>query len=244
MDVYALRQSVLDRRFDLTDMGYGLGMSGQYFVEQGLSISGSALATSYASHWTPLSLSLQVDDVLGSRVNSSLKLQRFETTEGVEAIKMRIYVSRLAGELFYQTTDRLSISGAAELNSYSNDNTKSTVASFLTYKLRLGAPSIMMLANYAYQDSRVIYRNSIPYWTPSQLSTTSIGIDAAQELFEVVTVEGAYLHTLQAGVFSSNVRGRISLKSSMFSQILLEYQKLGSTVYSQNTLRAVLQYRY
>jgi hypothetical protein len=59
-----------------------------------------------------------------------------------------------------------------------------------------------------------------------------------------VTVEGAYLYTLQAGVFSNNVRGRITLKPSTFSQVLVEYEKLGSTVYSQNTFRAVLQYRY
>jgi hypothetical protein len=173
-----------------------------------------------------------------------LKLQRFETTEGVQAIKTKIYDIRVEGELFYQTTDRLSVSGAAELNSYSDDNSKTTAASFLTYKLRLGAPLITLLANYAYQDSRVIYRNSIPYWTPSQLSTSSMGIDVTQELFGGMTVEAAYLHTLQAGVFSSNVRGRIIVNPSMFSQILVEYEKLGSTVYSQNTLRAIIQVRY
>jgi len=244
LGVHALRQSVLDRRLALTEIGYGLGMTGEYFVKPGFSLSASVLATSYASTWTPLSLSLQIDNVLTSRINSSLKLQRFETTEGVQAIRTRIYVNRVAGEMFYQTTDRLSISGAAEVNSFSDNNTKTTAAGFTTYKLRLEAPLIMLLANYAYQDSRVIYRTSIPYWTPSQLSTTSLGIDAAQDLTEWVTVEGAYLYTLQAGVFSNNVRGRITLKPSTFSQVLVEYEKLGSTVYSQNTFRAVLQYRY
>jgi hypothetical protein len=102
----------------------------------------------------------------------------------------------------------------------------------------------MMLANYAYQDTRVIYRTSIPYWTPSKLSTSSVGIDAAQDLSALITVEAAYLHTLQAGVFSSNVRGRITLRPSTFSQFVVEYEKLGSTIYSQNTVRAILQYRY
>ena len=242
--LHALRQSVLDRRLALTEIGYGLGMTGQYFVAQGLTVAGSVLATSYESRWTPVSLSLQVDDALSSRVNSSLKLQRFESTEGVQAIRTNIYVNKLAGELFYQTTDRLSVSGAGELDSYSDDNTKTTVASFVTYKVQLGAPLIMLLANYAYQNSRFVYRTSIPYWTPSRLSTSSVGIDATQDLFEGVTVEAAYLHTLQAGVFSSNVRGRINIRPSTFSQFAVEYEKLGSTVYSQNTFRAVLQYRY
>ncbi|MCX6134843.1 MAG: DUF2194 domain-containing protein [Ignavibacteriales bacterium] len=244
LGLHALRQSVLDRRLALTEVGYGLGMTGQYLLMQGMSLSGSVIATSYESNWTPVSLSLQVDNVLTPRVTTALKLQRFETTEGVQAIRTRIYVSRVAGELFYQTTDRLSISGAAEVNSYSDDNTKTTVASFMTYKVRLGAPSITLLANYAYQDTRVIYRTSIPYWTPSLLSTTSTGVNVVQDLFAGLTVEAAYLHTLQAGVFSSNVRGRITLRPSMFSQIVVEYERLGSTVYSQNTVRAVLQYRY
>ncbi len=244
LGIHALRQSVLDRRLALTETGYGLGLAGQLFVAHGISLTGSMLATSYASNWIPVSLSLQIDNVLTSRVNSVLRIQRFETTEGVQAIRTRIYVSRVEGELFYQTTERLSVSGMGEVNSYSDDNTKTTIAGFATYKLRLGAPLIMVLANYAYQDTRLIYRTSIPYWTPSKLSTSSIGIDAAQDLLEGVSIEAAYLHTLQAGVFSSNVRGRITLKPSSFAQMLIEYEKLGSTVYSQNTLRAILQYRY
>jgi hypothetical protein len=100
------------------------------------------------------------------------------------------------------------------------------------------------LANYAYQDSKVIYRSSVPYWTPSKLSTSSFGVDAAEGLFETVTIDAAYLNTLQAGVFSSNVRAQISWRPTPFAEVSVYYEKLGSRVYSQNTLRAVFQYRY
>jgi hypothetical protein len=213
-------------------------------VSPGLSLSGTALATSYVSKWVPVSLSLQTDVTVSSRVSSALKLQRFETTEGVQAIRSHITVNRAAAELFSQTTDRLSMAGSAESDWYSDNNSKMTLASFFTYKVLMESPSITLLANYAYQNSRIVYATSIPYWTPHQLSTTSLGISATQDLFEWFTIDAAYLRTLQAGVFSDNVRGRLTLRPSQFSQFFVEYEKLGSTVYSQNAFRAVLQYRY
>ncbi|HTY38735.1 MAG TPA: DUF2194 domain-containing protein [Bacteroidota bacterium] len=244
MGIQAVRQNILDRRRSATETGYGLGWSGQYYASRSTTFSGTILATTYDSKWTPLSVSLQMDNALSPRVSSSIHLQRFETTEGVQAITNQIYVNKVAAEVYYQTTERFSISAAGDVESYSDDNNKSTAATFLTYKIRLGAPLVMLLANYAYQDSKNIYRTSVPYWTPSRLSTSSVGIDLSQSIFESVSAEAAYLHTLQAGVFSGNVRARLTVLPSMFSQIALEYEKLGSTVYSQNTFRAILQYRY
>jgi hypothetical protein len=181
---------------------------------------------------------------LTASLNSSLKLQRFETTEGVQAIRTRIYVNKVAGEMYFQATDRLSLSGAAEGDQYSNDNNKVTVACFSTYKLLLKAPHLTFLANYAYQDSKVIYANSIPYWTPSKLSTSSVGMDASQEFMPGLVVEAAYLQTLQAGVLSSNVRFQCTINPIPFSEILLSYEKLGSKVYSQNTFKGLVQFRF
>jgi cytochrome c-type biogenesis protein CcmH/NrfG len=244
LGIHAVRQSIRDRRLNESGQGYGIGFDGLYTLNQDMSLSTVLLATSYTSGWIPVSLVLQVNGTLTPRLYSAVKLKRSETTEGVQAVKSKIFLNSAGGELYFQTTNRLSFSGSAEADFYSDDNTKLTLASFSTYKLMLGNPTIALLANYAYQDSKVIYPSSVPYWTPSKLSTTSFGIDVTAGLFESVSIEAAYLNTLQAGVFSSNVRAQISLHPSAFSEVLIYYEKLGSKVYSQNTLRAIIQYRY
>jgi len=240
----AVRQNIRDRKVNQSETGYGLGLSGTYAVNENMSLSTRLLATSYTSHWMPLSFLLQLNNTLTSQLYSTLRFKRSETTEGVQAITSEIYLNNATGELYFQATNRLSISGSAEADFYSDNNTKTTLAGFSTYRLTLGAPSITLLANYAYQDSKVIYPTSIPYWTPLKLSTSSFGLEASEGLFGTVTVDAAYLSTLQAGVFSNNVRAQIVWHPTAFSELQVYYEKLGSKVYSQNTLRAVLQYRY
>jgi predicted Zn-dependent protease len=244
LGVQAVRQNILDKRLAQSEIGYGLGLNGKYSVGQHMALSAFVLATSYTSGWVPLSLGLQANNTLTPQLYSTLKLRRTETTEGVQAVKSKILLNSATGELFFQTTERLSLSGMAEGDFYSDNNSKMTVAGFSTYKLIVGTPTITLLANYAYQDSKVIYPSSIPYWTPSKLSTTSIGTDVTVGLFESLSIEAAYLNTLQAGVFSNNVRAQITWHPTMFSEVSLYYEKLGSKVYSQNTFRAVIQYRY
>ena len=242
--VNAIRQNIRDSRLDQSQTGYGVGFGGKYTLNPQMTLSATILATSYETGWVPLSIALQANNSITPQLYSTLKLKRTETTEGVQAIKSEIMFNSATWELYFQTTDRLSISGSAESDFYSDNNTKMTLAGFSTYRITLGAPAITILANYAYQDSKVIYPSSVPYWTPSKLSTSSFGLEAAEGILESVTIDAAYLNTLQAGVFSSNVRAQITWRPTLFSEVSLYYEKLGSRVYSQNTLRAVIQYRY
>ncbi len=244
LGINAVRQTLDDRRLHESATGMGLGFDAKYTVNQKMYLSALALATSYSSGWVPLSLALQINNTITPQLYSTLRLKRSETTEGVQAITTKIVLNSIAAELYFQTTERLSTSGLAQTDIYSDHNNKITIAGFSTYKVILGPPTIMLMANYAYQDSKVIYPNSVPYWTPSNLSTTSFGIDVSEGLFGSVTIDAAYLNTLQAGVFSNNVRAQITWHPTMFSEVGLYYEKLGSKVYSQNTLRAVIQYRY
>ena len=242
--VNGIRQNISDHRLGGSETGYGLGIAVKTAVSRTWSLTGSVLGTSYASGWTPLSASIQAEGALLPGLSSSVRARRFETTEGVQAINTRIMVNQAAADAYWQATERFSLSGTAEGDSYSDDNTKETFAAFSTLKVISADPGLMLLGNYAYQDSKIIYPSSTPYWTPSKLSTSSVGVDFLEDVSAWLRVEAAYLSALQAGVFSNNVRLTVTLKPSRMTEISFGYEKLGSAVYNQETMRVVAQIRY
>ncbi|HLP16105.1 MAG TPA: DUF2194 domain-containing protein [Bacteroidota bacterium] len=231
-------------RAGLSKTGYGAGLGAKFALGRRTAFSFEALATRYDSNWTPITMGAKLEHSFTDRFSGSISLERSETVEGIQAIRRNMYTTSARGELFLQATDRWSIGTMAEFESYTDNNLRSTGAILSTYKIVLRQPQIALQASSIYQDTKLIYLTSEPYWTPRELFTNSIGASLSYTFFDVFTPEISETGTVQGGVFSNNVGAKVVIQLSQFLQLTAEYGKLGSSVYRQTVARAGLSYRY
>ncbi len=238
------REGVQDNRVGRSALGYGAGLGARFSLGTKTSVTLEALATRYDSDWVPITAKAALEHTFGERVSVALRIERSETVEGIQAIRSKIYTTSARGELYVQATDRWSVSGLAEFESYTDDNLRSTGEILSAYKLVLRQPQITLQASSIYQDTKRIYPSSQPYWTPSGLMTTSVSVTLSSTLFGWFTPEIAEGGTVQGGVFSNTFGAKAALQLSQFLQLTIDYGKVGSTVYRQNVARASVSYRY
>ncbi|MGE5313531.1 MAG: DUF2194 domain-containing protein [Acidobacteriota bacterium] len=224
--------------------GYGAGFGAKFALGNMTSLTLEALAAQYTADWTPVTVSGRFEHAFREGVSIAISAERSETIEGIQAMARRLYTTDIRGELFLQATERWSIGGLAQFEAYSDDNLRSTGALVSSYRIVLRQPEIRLQASTIYQDTKRIYRTSEPYWTPSELFTSSLGLSAAYTLFGIFTPEITETGTMQGGVFSNNLGAKATLQFSPFLQLTAEYGKSGSSVYRQTVARASLSYRY
>jgi tetratricopeptide (TPR) repeat protein len=238
------REHVQDNRAGLSAIGYGAGLGSRFSLGRKTALTLEALATRYDSNWVPITARAGIEHSFGERVSMAVKLERSETVEGIQSIRSKIYTTTARGEMYWQTTNRWSISGLAEFESYSDDNLRSTGELLTTYKIVMRQPQLTLQASSIYQDTRRLYPSSQPYWTPSELFTSSAGLTIAYTFFGWFTPEVSEGGTVQGKVFSNTFAAKITIQFGNYMQLIAEYGKIGSTVYNQNVARASLSYRY
>jgi tetratricopeptide (TPR) repeat protein len=227
-----------------TENGYGVGLGSRYMIGKNTALTFEALITQYDSSWMPLTLRASFEHSIVEGFSVALKLEQSETVEGIQAIRDQMYTTSARGELFLQATSRWSIGALAEVESYTDDNMRSTGEIVSTLKIVLKQPEIAIQAGSIYQDTKRIYPSSEPYWTPRRLFTNSVGASIGYTFFDFFTPQITEAATWQGGVFSNNLGGKATLQLSQFIQLNAEYGKLGSSVYRQTVARASLSYRY
>jgi predicted Zn-dependent protease len=238
------RERVLDNRAHMSALGYGAGLGSRFALGKKTTFTLEALATSYDSNWVPITAKASLEHTFGERVSVALKVERSETVEGIQAIRNRLYTTTARGEFFCQATDRWSVSGLGEVESYTDDNLRSTGEVLTTYKIVMRQPQLTLQASSVYQDTKKIYQSSEPYWTPSRLFTNSAGMTISYAFFGWFTPEFTEGGTDQGGVFSNNFGAKATIQFSPFLQLVVDYGQVGSSVYRQNVARAALNFRY
>ncbi len=238
------RERVHDNRLGLSALGYGAGLGTQLRLGRKTTLALEAFATRYESDWIPITVMGRLLQTFGDNLTVTVTAGRTETVEGIQALRQRLYTANGRGEFYWQTTTRWSISGLAEFESYTDDNLRSTAGLISTFKIVKNQPQIMLQASSIYQDTRRINPTSSPYWTPSELFTTSAGVSLSYTFFGWFTPEITEAGTNQGGVYSNNIGAKAAFQLSQFLQLNLEYGQLGSAVYRQTVARAFLSYRY
>jgi len=240
----ATHYRVLDGRLDSTMSGYGAKVAAKYNYSPSTSSVVELAVANYSTNWTPLSFKIQLNQRLFGKIFTNVKYFRTETREGVRALINKILLDGYAGEFYYQVTKRWSLSGNYLFQTYSDNNRKITATAGSNFIIKLNNPKLYLYGDHSFEDFKNIYSNSLPYWTPEELSTSSVGLNISHNFYSWINLGGGYSLTNQRAVYSHNFNGQIGITFSKYGKLFFQYIKNGSKIYNAESFLAYFQYRF
>ncbi len=240
------RVELRDDRIQGRSYGYGGFAKLRYNLLRGIYFEFGAGAFKYGTNIFPIwdfSLGLSLFD----KIYPQFTYKRIENREGVRAIEEKIVNDDFSLTIYNQIFPWLGLSFWVDYGIYSDGNIKRTLASYLNLFISKKNPQIMFVGFYAFEDFDSIYVNSIPYWTPNNLSTYWIELNFRQDILKWLSVgtAGAMVFARSGGERypkSLNYRFFGEIKAQSFELYGL-YERYGSTVYNYKAFRAYLKFR-
>ena len=237
------RVELVDDRVGGKSFGYGGSITlknnfsrGNYFE---IGFGTFKYGTSFYPVWK-FTLGLNLFD----RIYPQFSYRRSENREGVKAIENKIEIDNLTLTIYNQIFSNLGLSFLFDYGIYSDGNIKRTFGSYFNLFLLRKNPMILFAGFYAFEDFDTIYVNSIPYWTPDNLSTYWVELNVEQEFFKFITLG-------VAGAIAKNPRYPTSANYRFYGRIDLGeieiyglYEKYGSTIYNYRFFRAYAKFRF
>lgn len=240
----AARYVIKDGRMDSTLVGYRARLSTRHNFSNSTATKFELTATNYSSNWNSFGFKVSFEKRFFNVLNTSIQYFQTETQEGVRALTDRIKMSGFLGEFYWQSTQRFSLSGVFNRSLYSDNNKKETMVLAANYSVMLKNPNIILNSYYALEDFEKIYLNSLPYWTPNELTTKSIGLSIMQNVSLWFDIGLSYALTKQQATYAHNMGGNISIHISRYDKLYFLYSKNGSDVYSAKSFTAYYQHRF
>jgi len=236
------RYRIMDGRVDSSLAGMGASCAVRYNLSNGLAFGTEISPRFYTSKWNPVDYKLQFIQTL-TKLTAQLEFYHRETQEGVQAILDRIVIKGLRGELYWQATRRWYLSVLLDRGAYSDGNKKTTGLLYSQYAFFMN-PQISLYGSYSYEDFQNFYPASLPYWTPDQLHTLTLGLDMRRTFWQKVLCAGGLGLTRQQGIYSQNAHMQIGLNFSRFDQFYIRYEKIGSRVYNSQSFIVYFHHRF
>jgi len=237
------RVELVDDRVGGRIFGYGGVVLFKYNFSRGNYFELGSGAFKYGANFYPVwkfTLGLNLFD----RIYPQFSYKRTENREGVKAIENKIEIDNFTLTIYNQIFNNLGLSFLFDYGIYSDGNAKKTFGSYLNLFLRRENPRILFVGFYAFEDFDSIYANSIPYWTPNNLSTYWIELNAEQGIFKFITLG-------VAGAIAKNPKYPASTNYRFYGKFTLGrveiyglYEKYGSTVYHYRFFRAYARFRF
>lgn len=179
---------------------------------------------------------------LFDRVYPQFSYKRSENREGVRAISEKITVDNFTLTVYNQVFSPLGFSLLFDYGIYSDGNIKKTFGSYFNLAISRRNPKILVVGFYAFEDFDSIYVNSLPYWTPNNLSTYWGEINIEQEILSKLVLG-------VAGAIAQNPKYPASLNYRVYGKFFVgrfefygQYEKYGSTVYNYRFFRVYLRF--
>ncbi len=234
---------LVDDRISQRDYGYGGFISLKYNFTRGDYFRFGVGAFKYKAGVFPVwgfSLALNLYD----RIYPQFTYGRSENREGVKAIDDKIIIDRFTFTIYNQIFSALGLSFLVNYGIYSDGNIKRTYGGYLNFLISKQNPRVLFAGFYAFEDFDSIYVNSIPYWTPNELSTYWVEINIEQSVFRWFDVGIAGAIAKNPGYPTSvNYRFWGRFKTQAFELYGL-YERYGSTVYNYRLFRVYLRFKF
>lgn len=237
------RVQIFDGRVQEKRFGYGGVFRGRYNFRRGDYFELEAGVLKYGAINFPVwrfTLGLNLFD----RVYPQFIYRRSENREGVRAIDEKITIDNFTLTIYNQIFNSLGLSLLFDYGIYSDGNIKKTFGSYLNLFISRKNPQVLFVGFYSFEDFDSIYVNSLPYWTPNNLSTYWGEINIEQNLFKWLTIG-------VAGAVVKNPRYPTSLNYRIFGKLTFrefefcsQYEKYGSTVYNYRFFRVCARFRF
>ncbi|MFN3133960.1 MAG: tetratricopeptide repeat protein [Candidatus Kryptonium sp.] len=181
---------------------------------------------------------------LFDRIYPQFIYKRSENREGAKAIGEKITIDNFTLTIYNQIFNSLGLSLLFDYGIYSDGNIKRTFGSYLNLFILRKNPQVLFVGFYSFEDFDSIYVNSLPYWTPNNLSTYWGEINIEQNLFKWFTIG-------VAGAVAKNPKYPTSLNYRIFGKLTFgkfdfcgQYEKYGSTVYNYRFFRVCARFRF
>ncbi len=237
------RVQIFDGRIQERKFGYGGVFRVRYNFNRGNYFELEGGAFKYEAISFPVwrfTLSLNLFD----RVYPQFIYRRSENREGAKAIDSKITIDNFTLTVYNQIFNSLGLSLLFDYGIYSDGNIKRTFGSYLNLFILRKNPRVLFVGFYSFEDFDSIYVNSLPYWTPNNLSTYWGEINIEQDLFRWFTIG-------VAGAVAMNPRYPTSLNYRVFGKLAFgkfelcgQYEKYGSTVYNYRFFRVCTSFRF
>ncbi|CUS85641.1 tetratricopeptide repeat protein [Candidatus Kryptonium thompsonii] len=233
---------IFDGRVQEKRFGYGGVFRGRYNISRGNYLELETGMFKYEAISFPVwrfTLGLNLFD----RIYPQFTYKRSENREGAKAIGEKITVDNFTLAVYNQIFNSLGLSLLFDYGIYSDGNIKKTFGSYLNLFLLKENPRVLIIGFYSFEDFDSIYVNSLPYWTPNNLSTYWGEVNVEQSLLRWLTVG-------IAGAVAKNPKYPTSLNYRIFGKLTFrkfefcgQYEKYGSTVYNYRFFRVCARFR-
>ncbi len=179
------------------------------------------------------------------QLDSVLAVKQDRATDGVLAIKNEIEVRQLQPTLYWQLSPGAHFASDLQYCRYTDQNRKMQAYLSGEYRFYQGRPQLFLELLYTYEDMRLIYPEAMPYWTPNNFWTRSLGVDALQPIKGSFTVRGGFALTQQTGnELATNWKFEIRWQPSDFANLFLHFQDFGSHYYAYKNFQGGFLYRW
>jgi len=182
----------------------------------------------------------------GGRLYTTTALKYDQVLDGVLAIKRRYTARRIGQSFYWEPSSAVHMGGQLEYSLYSDQNRKVDLYTSAEARFFSGPPSLFLEGIYAYQDMRKVYPDAVPYWTPDNYWSRSIGIDALLPLAKSrLSLRGGFAVTQQTGEeIASNWKAEFTWRPGPFGFLRLAYIDYGSRFYSYRSVQGEFWYRF
>ncbi|RMD95864.1 MAG: hypothetical protein D6814_12490 [Calditrichaeota bacterium] len=172
-----------------------------------------------------------------------LRLDQVE--DGVLAIQNEYLARRVGQGLFWQPHQRFRLSGEAQFAWYSDGNQKKQLYVLTRWDVLASRPKLFFFSILSFEDTKLFFPQSIPYWTPQNFWSRSLGLGLALPLGHGLSLEGRYALTQQTGnEVANNWQTELAWRISPFSHVRFFYQDYGSQIYAYRSLEAGFGFRW
>lgn len=168
-----------------------------------------------------------------------------QVQDGVLAIKRKFYARRLGQRFYWEPSGRFRAGADLQYSLYSDDNRKIELFSLAELTLLAEPVGLFLEGIYAYQDMKITYPDAVPYWTPDNFWSRSLGLGILLPLRPSLSVRGGLGVTQQTGEeIAANWKAEAIWRPGKFSFVRLAFQEFGSKFYSYRSLVGEFQYRF
>lgn len=209
----------------------------------GLTLRALATVVAYDNDWTTFGGTLFLRQPLGP-VTFTAEYERGEKQENATAVRARIRQHQLAGRFDLRIGERVTLSGDGVRRWLSDDNRQLDLVGTAEVLILRSRPTLAFRTSYWYEDSRLIFPDSRPYWTPDELSTLSGVLVADLQVTDWLQIGATYGLSEQEGTFGNNYGGRLRLTPGTFHSIDASLERYGAEAYSYRTVSLQYAYRF
>ena len=176
---------------------------------------------------------------------STLALKYDQVMDGVLAVKNKYTSKGFQLINYWEPVKTVKLGSDLQYFWYSDKNEKTQVYITGEYQFYSGRPSFFLETVYAYQDMKNIYPFALPYWTPDDFWTRSLGLDTMFPIRYNLIFRGGFALAQQSGnELANNWKAELNWHPNQFSYLYLHYYDFGSKFYSAQGWLAGFSYRW